>query len=116
MYHFRENPFTLWGGSMIELPDSVPNKLTAQDYVYFEFPKGVIGNVFIESNDTSTTHWKTIGPIKKAIRLPAVRFSPTARLMIQGSYKGITLYYVGNLVRASTYIIAPPNIYRRGMI
>lgn len=103
----RTNETPLWGGHFTEVPDHVYNKLTSEDYVYFNIPCGMpvkAYSVAIESNDVTDGHqFKIIGYLSQAVRVPAVRFSPRARIALVPSSSNLPRY-VGQFGRGALYL------------
>lgn len=96
------------GGEWFTIPDYVPGRLNAKDFIRFHWPSSINPSdytVVVETLDMSDNDpYKGISTLSKVVRLPHVQFgwNPTLLLVPNSSSKP---RFRGTLNRASTYIV-----------
>jgi hypothetical protein len=91
------------------IPSYVPMRLTAVDFIYFNWPKDVDANrytVVIESLDTAGPTFRGIGKLDSKIQLPHVQLGWHIMVGLIPDSKNLPVFE-SNLIRASTYIVPP---------
>lgn len=98
------------------IPDHLPGRLTAKDFVFFRWPQGFVPSnysVVLETldNSSNTPFRKVPGSVQEATRLPHIQYGWHGRIGLIPNDSRLPVFE-SELVRGSTYIV--PNIRTPG--
>jgi hypothetical protein len=119
MYSFpsRQYDMVRTSNHTVTLPQAIPYRLNATDYIFFNYPPDFPLNkyrVIMESMSNASSHhndrFRDIGPLEKKCELPDVYFSRglgTAGSILVLPTEPNLPSFIGNLIRGATYNIEP---------
>jgi hypothetical protein len=106
--HPQQLDITLSGQDFLSIPEHMPGRLNTDDFVYFEYSNLRDPNnytVVISSNDTSGSQFRSIGPLRKFVKLPFVQLDAYGVIGLVPNNDHTKPQFWGRLNRASTYVV-----------
>lgn len=95
--------------NFINLPTYLPGRTNTDDFIRFKWDSRMnpsLYSVVVQSQDTSNTPYRLLGPLKEVIKLPVVHFNAESRLGVipTNPNPGLPRYW-DIMNRSSTYEI-----------
>jgi hypothetical protein len=103
--------------SYLDLPNNIKGKLTANDFLYFnwdssfEFLKKNYQVVLETLSYQDQDLFRSIGALEKKVKLPLTIFANDALVLLLPNNPSYPVY-IGTLVRGKTYFISPTRKYK----
>ena len=95
------------------LPRHLPMRLNGEDFVYFRWPEQIDPTrytVAVEVLDNAGPPYRGIGPLKKSVELPHVKYAWHGRIGVIPDSESLPAFEA-EMIRGSTYIIPNPKGY-----
>jgi len=107
----RQLDITYSNGFFFTIPPYTKGRIEADDFIFFHWGKNIDPDdyvVVVESLDTASDTYRSIGKLSEQVKLPFVQYSPYAKLLLLPHRENMPKF-ISNLSRGTTYII-PSNV------